>query len=96
MHRFSQPEKRMLKLMIVDCDCHHMTEKESLYYISKQFGRGISRRTYYNYKNIIYQGKKRKIRFMPKWIRGLHLTNLLVDMQRCPLGSDFLNRVAIQ
>jgi hypothetical protein len=76
----------MLKLMIVDCDAHHMTEKESLYYISMQFGRGISRRTYYNYKNIIYQGKYRRIRFMPKWIRGLSLTNLLHDMQSAPLG----------
>ena len=86
MHRFSPCEKRMLKLMIVDCDAHHMTEKESLYYIRKQFGRRISRRTYYNYKNIIYQGKYRSIRFTPKWIRGLSLTNLLHNMQNAPLG----------
>ncbi len=72
--------------MIVDCDAHHMTEKESLYYIRKQFGTKISHRTYYNYKNIIYQGKYRRIRFIPKWIRGLHLTNLLHDMQNSPLG----------
>lgn len=86
MSKFSLTEKRILKLMIVDCDAQHMTEKESLYYISKQFGREISRRTYYNYKHVIYQGKYRRIRIMPKWIRGLHLTNLLLDMQCCPLG----------
>ncbi len=72
--------------MIVDCDAHHMTEKESLYYIRKMFGGRFSRRTYYNYKNIIYQGKYRHIRFIPKWIRGLHSTNLLLDMHRAPLG----------
>ena len=86
MRRFTPSEKRILKLMIVDCDAHHMTEKESLYYISKQFGRSISRRTYYNYKNIIYQGKFRRIRFTPKYIRGISLTNLLHDMQNAPLG----------
>ena len=63
--------------MIVDCDAHHMTEQESLYYIRKQFGRRISRRTLYNYKNIIYQGKYRRIRFMPKWISGVHLRRLI-------------------
>ena len=72
--------------MIVDCDAHHMTEKEASYYISKQFGRRISRRTYHNYKKIIYQGKYRSIRFTPKWIRGLSLMNLLHDMQNAPLG----------
>jgi hypothetical protein len=85
MHRFSLSEKRILKLMIVDCEAHHMTEKEALYYIRKQFGRRISRRTYYNYKNIIYQGKYRSIRFTPKLIRGISLTNLLHDMQNAPL-----------
>ncbi len=35
MHKFSLCEKRILKLMIVDCDYHHMTEKESLGYIRK-------------------------------------------------------------
>jgi hypothetical protein len=41
--------------MIVDCDAHHITEKESLYYISKQFGRRISRRTYYKRYYMQYQ-----------------------------------------
>ena len=36
-------EKRMLQLMIVDCDSYHMTENESLYYIRKQFGQKISK-----------------------------------------------------
>ncbi len=85
MHRFSDSEQRMLKLMIVDCDLHHMTEQESINYIRKKFGRLICRRTYYNYKNKIYQGKYRAIRSIPKWIRGLHLMNLLDDMERTPL-----------
>lgn len=36
---------------------------------------------YYNYKNLVYQGDNHRIRFIPKWIRGLHLTNLLHDME---------------
>ena len=54
--RFSPSEKRILKLMIVDCDVHHMNERESRLYINKRFGRIISRRTYYNYKNKVYSG----------------------------------------
>jgi len=88
MHRFSEPEKRMLKLMIVDCDIHHMTERESLNYISKRFGRIISRRTYYNYKGKVHQGRYRGIRSIPKWIRSLHLANLLHDMENTPLILD--------
>ena len=85
MQKFSMSEKRILKLMIVDCDSHQMTEKESLYYIRKRFGRKISRRTYYNYKNLVYQGPNHKIRHMPVWIRGIHLTNLLHEMEQSPL-----------
>jgi len=86
MHRFSLSEKRILKLMIVDCEYHHMTERETLSYIRRQFGRRISRRTYYNYKNLVYQGPYRRIRSIPKWIRGLHLMGLQRDMERSPLG----------
>ena len=86
MRRFSPIEKRMLKLMIVDCEYHHMTERESLSYIRRQFGKRISRRTYYNYKNIVYQGPYRRIRLIPKWIRSMHLMSLQRDMERAPLG----------
>jgi hypothetical protein len=72
--------------MIVDCEYHHMTERESLGYIRRQFGRRISRRTYYNYKNLVYQGPYRRIRSIPKWIRGMHLMGLQRDMERSPLG----------
>ena len=84
--RFSLCEKRILKLMIVDCEYHHMTERESLSYIRRQFGRRISRRTYYNYKNLVYQGPYRRIRSIPKWIRGMHLMSLQRDMESSPLG----------
>lgn len=79
-------EKRLLKLMIVECDYHHMTERESLSYIRRQFGKRISRRTYYNCKSIIYSGEHRRIRFMPKWINHFHLMTLQRDMERAPLG----------
>jgi hypothetical protein len=86
MSKFSLVEKRILKLMIVDCDIHNMTEKESLSYIRTQFGKSISRRTFYNYKNLVYQGSNRRIRFIPKWIRGIHLMGLQRDMGQAPLG----------
>ena len=83
--KFTPSEKRMLKLMIVDCDVHHMTERESRLYITKRFGRPISRRTYYNYKNKVYCGVNQRIRYIPKWIRGTHLRSLLDTMERTPL-----------
>ena len=45
MSKISLIEKRILKLMIVDCEYHHMTERESLSYIRRQFGRRIFART---------------------------------------------------
>lgn len=88
MYRFSPCEKRMLKLMIVDCDVHHMTERESRFYINKRFGRPIARRTYYNYKNKVYSGENRRIRYKSKWIRGIHLSSLLDRMERTPLRLE--------
>jgi hypothetical protein len=78
----------MLKLMIVDCDVHHMTERESRLYINKRFGRKISTRTYYNYKNKVYSGVNRRIRYIPKWIRGMYLRSLLDTMERTPLRLE--------
>ena len=75
----------MLKLMIVDCEAHHMTEEESRLYINKRFGRIISRRTYYNYKNKVYSGVNARIRYIPKWIRSVHMRSLLDTMERTPL-----------
>lgn len=72
--------------MIVDCDYHHMTERESLAYIRRQFGKNISRRTYYNYKNIIYSGEHRRIRFIPKWINSFAIMRLQREMEQAPLG----------
>jgi len=37
--KFSLLEKRILKLMIVDCEYHHVTEREFLSYIRRQFGK---------------------------------------------------------
>lgn len=84
MLRLSDSEKRMLKLMLVDCDLHHMTEQESIVYINKRFGRQISRRTYYNYKDKVYQGKNHAVRFIPKWIKGIHLASMLHEMENTP------------
>jgi len=88
--KFSLVKKRLLKLMIVDCDYHHMTERESLSYIRRQIGKRISRRTYYNYKNLVYQGPYRKIRFIPKWIRGWHIMSLQRDMEQCPFRGSLI------
>jgi hypothetical protein len=87
IHRFSPIEKRMLKLIIIDCDLHHMTERESRIYINKRFGRIISRRTYFNYKTKAYEGRER-VRLIPAWIRGIHLSSMLRDMENTPLILD--------
>jgi hypothetical protein len=87
IHRFSPAEKRMLKLMIIDCDLHHMTERESRTYINKRFGRIISRRTYYNYKTKVYEGRER-VRIAPEWVRAPHLSSMLRELENTPLILD--------
>lgn len=70
--------------MIIDCDLHHMTERDSRIYINKRFGRIISRRTYYNYKTKAYKGRE-QVRLVPAWIRGAHLSSMLQYMENTPL-----------
>jgi hypothetical protein len=64
-----------------------MKERESRNYINKRFGRIISRRTYYNYKNKAYEGNE-KVRLVPKWLRGMHLGSVLYEMESTPLILD--------
>lgn len=49
--RISDSDSRFLTQLIIDCESYNLREKESLEYIEKRFGKRISRRTCYYYKN---------------------------------------------
>jgi len=54
MVKISENEKIILSYLVTNCEFYHLTENESLDYISLNFPRPISRRTLYNYKRMIY------------------------------------------
>lgn len=55
MPQFSGKKKLILTFLIINSEMHHLTEEEAMKYIKQNFGKDISRRTYYNYKKSIYE-----------------------------------------
>lgn len=55
MPQFSEKKKLILTFLIINSQMNHYTEEEAMRYIKQNFGRGISRRTYYYYKKSIYE-----------------------------------------
>ncbi len=47
--------KQKLLYLITNCEIYQLNEKEALEYIKNMFSKPISRRTYYNYKNQVYE-----------------------------------------
>lgn len=54
MLQLSNKEKLSLSYLITNCEIYQLNESEALQYIKEKFPKPISRRTYYNYKNHIY------------------------------------------
>ena len=69
-----------LKLLILDCETFHLTEKESIAYISRKLNKKISRTSYYNCKKEMGDNNSLTSLFSDrKWERslsGLHTTEL--------------------
>lgn len=55
MPQFSEKKKLILTFLIINSEMNHLTEEEAMRYIKQNFGKDISRRTYYNYKKSIYE-----------------------------------------
>lgn len=53
MPQFSEKKKLILTFLVVNCEMNQLTEKEARRYIKHNFGRDVSRRTYYNYRNSV-------------------------------------------
>jgi hypothetical protein len=58
--KLSDKEKQILLYIITNCEIYHLNEEEALKYIKNNFSRTISRRTYYNYKNKVYENHEKK------------------------------------
>lgn len=56
MHnRLSPQRKQLMVQLIITCELHDSTEKESLSFIKRKLGTSISRRTYYEFKRALYE-----------------------------------------
>ncbi|MGD9534593.1 MAG: hypothetical protein AB7V56_12605 [Candidatus Nitrosocosmicus sp.] len=55
MPQFSERKKLILTFLVINSGIHHLTEEEAMKYIKLNFGKDISRRTYYNYKKALYE-----------------------------------------
>ncbi|MDR4492633.1 MAG: hypothetical protein R2685_17355 [Candidatus Nitrosocosmicus sp.] len=55
MPQFSERKKLILTFLIINSEMHRLTEEEAMKYIKQNFGKDISRRTYYYYKKSIYE-----------------------------------------
>lgn len=55
MPQFSERKKLILTFLIINSEMNHLTEEEAMRYIKQNFGKDISRRTYYYYKKSIYE-----------------------------------------
>lgn len=61
MPQFSERKKLILTFLIINCEMNQLTEKEAMRYIKQNFGRDVSRRTYYNYRNSIYHNYEKTL-----------------------------------
>jgi hypothetical protein len=59
MSKLTKKEKRILSFIITNCELYHLNETEAMTYIGDNFSRPISKRTYYCYKNRIYNDYKK-------------------------------------
>jgi len=58
MPQFSERKRLILNFLVINCGIHHLTEDEAMKYIKFNFGKDISRRTYYSYKKTLYDTNK--------------------------------------
>ena len=61
MLNLSGKEKQLLLYLITNCEIYQLTESEALKYIKDKFPKPISRRTYYNYKNHVYENHDKNL-----------------------------------
>jgi hypothetical protein len=55
MTKSSLEEKLILTFLVANCEIYNLDEEEALQYIHFHFLQPVSKRTYYNYKRIIYR-----------------------------------------
>jgi hypothetical protein len=55
MSKISDLEKLIITFLVCNCEIYKLNEKEALQYIDFHFLQPVSKRTYYNYKRIIYR-----------------------------------------
>ncbi|MDN5846510.1 MAG: hypothetical protein L0H53_09585 [Candidatus Nitrosocosmicus sp.] len=84
MPQFSERKKLVLTFLVINCGMYQFNEKKALKYIKQNFGRSISRRTYYNYKKSMYENyEKSSLDNYPKHNLGMSTYN---DLSRSSKG----------
>lgn len=82
MPQFSERKKLILTFLVINCEIHHLTEEEALKYIKYNFGKDISRRTYFNYKKSIYTSNQKSISTDITFYSGLHVIHNLAKSNK--------------
>lgn len=96
MLKLSNKEKLILSYLITNCEIYQLNEKEALKYIKDKFSKSISRRTYYNYKNIVYRDHSKNspyfglLRFHDSKQRSKDMTSISIMSYRERIIRDGL------
>jgi hypothetical protein len=96
MLKLSEKEKQTLSYLITNCEIYQLNEQEALEYIKNKFSKPISRRTYYNYKNKVYEDHDKNspysglYRFQESKQRSKDLTSLSMISHRERIIRDGL------
>lgn len=61
MPQFTEKKKMILTLLVINCEMNHLTGNEALKYIKQAYGKDISRRTYYNYKESVFKNCEKSL-----------------------------------
>lgn len=66
-NRLSPQRKHLMVQLIITCELHDLTEKESLSFIKRKLGTSISKRTFYDFKRALYEQQilKKTESFLP-------------------------------
>ena len=96
MLKLSDKEKQILLYLITNCEIYQLNESEALKYIKDKVSKSISRRTYYNYKKIIYKDHTKNspyfglFRFHDSKQRSKDMTSILLMSHRERIIRDGL------
>jgi hypothetical protein len=84
MPQFSERKKLILTFLVINCGMYLLKEGEAMKYIKQNFGKAISRRTYYNYRNAIFRNYEKSL--LDNYQKDYPGLNMHYDISRSSKG----------